>query len=82
MDRTDNQNREVNQAEKNGDMTAGQAAQVKREDRGIRRQEQREAAANGGYITKGEQKQLNTEENHVEGQIKNDEAKDASKQGQ
>jgi hypothetical protein len=79
LGRTDNQNRQVNNAEASGKLTDKQGNQIKREDRAIRAQEQRDAAKNGGTITKGEQAQLNREENHVENQIKNDEAKDAAK---
>jgi len=50
----------------------GHYGQLKREDAGIRRQEQRDARRNGGYITKGQQRQLNKEENHVNNQIRRD----------
>lgn len=47
----------------------GHYGQLKSEDKSIHRQEQRDAAQNGGHITKGEQNQLNREENHVNNQI-------------
>jgi hypothetical protein len=50
----------------------GHYNQLKREDRGIRHQEQRDARMNGGHITKGEQHQINHEENHVNNQIRRD----------
>ena len=50
----------------------GHYGQLKSEDQSIRQQEQADAKFNGGYITKGEQRQLNGEENHVNNQIRND----------
>lgn len=47
----------------------GHFGQLKHEDWAIRRQEQRDARINGGYITRGQQAQLNREENHVQRQI-------------
>jgi|SRR5579883_3448093 len=77
LKRTDNQNSQVNRALTDKQLTYQQGAQIKAEDQSIRRQEQADAAANGGYITKQQQAQLNREENKVEGQIKADEAADA-----
>lgn len=51
----------------------GHYGQLKAEDKAIRKQEQFDARANGGHITRGEQKQLNKEENHLNNQIKRDE---------
>jgi hypothetical protein len=50
----------------------GHYNQLERQDQSIRRQEQRDARINGGYITPGQQKQLNREENHVNREIRND----------
>jgi len=50
----------------------GHYGQLKREDNSIRRQEQRDARQNGGHITRGEQRQLNHEENRVNNQIRRD----------
>jgi hypothetical protein len=50
----------------------GHYGQLKSEDRAIRQQEQADARFNGGHITKGEQNQLNHEENHVNNQIRRD----------
>ncbi len=50
----------------------GQYGRLKSEDSSIRSQEQSEARANGGYITRGEQAQLNREENGVQRQIDRD----------
>ena len=69
LGRTNNLNARANANKGN---LGGHYGQIKSEDRGIRRQEQRDARQNGGHITKGEQNQLNREENHVNNQIKND----------
>ena len=50
----------------------GHYNQLERQDQSIRRQEQRDARINGGYITPGQQKQLNREENHVNREIRTD----------
>lgn len=51
---------------------SGHYGQLKAEDAGIRRQEQFDAAMNGGHLTRGETAQLNREENHVQRQINRD----------
>jgi hypothetical protein len=50
----------------------GRFGQLKREDQMVRRQEQLDARFNGGHITRGEQAQLNREENHIRNQINRD----------
>jgi len=50
----------------------GNYGRLKSEDRAIRSQEQADARLNGGYITRGEQHQLNREENHLNSQIRQD----------
>lgn len=50
----------------------GQYKNLEAEDRGIQQQEQSDARANGGYITKAEQQQLNQEENGLRNQINMD----------
>jgi len=42
------------------------------QDRSIRQQEQADARQNGGYITRGEKRQLNREENHLQHEIHHD----------
>ncbi len=69
LGRDNNLNRRINA--NRGDL-GGHYGQLKRQDRAIRRQEQRDARMNGGHITKGEQRQLNREENHVSREIKRD----------
>ena len=63
----------VNAARCHDNLTRGQARQLRHEDVAIRRQEQRDAAINGGYITKGQQRFLNREENGVNRQMRRDE---------
>jgi hypothetical protein len=50
----------------------GRYDQLKLEDDIVRFQEQLDAAMHGGHITKGEQKQLNQEENQIDKQIRDD----------
>ncbi len=50
----------------------GNYKKLEGEDRSIAHQEQRDARQNGGYITKGEQAQLNREENGLRNQINRD----------
>jgi predicted nucleic acid-binding Zn-ribbon protein len=50
----------------------GHYNQLSKEDNHIRRQEQRDARANGGHITKQEQNKLNHEENRLNNQIRHD----------
>ena len=48
---------------KNGTLTGQEAHQLRANDRAIKQQEHADVKANGGYLTSGEQKQLNQEEN-------------------
>lgn len=50
----------------------GHYGQLRSEERGIHRQERADKNANGGYITKAQQHQLNREENGVRRQIRQD----------
>ena len=77
LKRTDRQNKRVNKALTGKKLTYQQGSKIKAQDNSIRRQEQADAKANGGHITKAEQTHLNHEENNVNREIKHDEAKDA-----
>ena len=57
------QNRRINQGVKKGELTPQQAQQLKANDASIKAQERADVKANGGYLTKPEQRQLNQEEN-------------------
>jgi hypothetical protein len=65
-------NRLNNRINNNKGNLSGHYGQLSREDKSIRHQEQRDARNNGGHITKGEQHQLNHEENRVNNQIQRD----------
>ena len=69
-----NQHRRVKQGVKDGTLTKDQAQQINKEDRGIRREERRMAARDGGHITAADQAKLNRQENGVSNQINRDEA--------
>ena len=58
-------NREQNRLNKNYGHLGGHYKQLSREDNSIHRQERADENADGGHITKGEQAQLNHEENHL-----------------
>jgi V8-like Glu-specific endopeptidase len=68
--RVDNQRGRINEgvkngelSKKNGELSKGQARQLRANDRAIKAQEHAEVKANGGHLTKAEQRQLNQEEN-------------------
>jgi hypothetical protein len=67
--RLDNQNNRIDQGLKNGKLTQAQAAQLHKEDQGIRKEERNMAAKDGGHITRQDQKKLNRQENKVSKQI-------------
>ena len=67
--RLNNQNQRINQEVREGEMSKGKAAKLKREDRQIRQEERAMASQNGGHITKQEQRTLNQQENAVSRQI-------------
>jgi hypothetical protein len=64
-----NQNKRINNEEKSGQITKGQAKQLHSEDHAMRQEERTMASTNGGHITKAEQKSLNQQENQVSQQI-------------
>jgi len=64
------QNARINRNLAKGNITPAEAAQLHSEVRGIRAQEQLDAAQHGGHITKAEQHQLNQDENAVSRQIR------------
>jgi hypothetical protein len=68
-DRLANQNHRIKVARKDGDLSASQARALHAKDRAIRAQERADASADGGHITRAEQRQLNHEENHVSATI-------------
>ena len=61
--RVNNQRERIDQGLKNGTLDKQQAQQLRANDRAIKQQEHADVKANGGYLTGGEQKQINQEEN-------------------
>lgn len=66
-----NQNARVDNKVADGKMSPGEGAKIHAQDHAIRREERRDAAANGGHLTKAEQVHINHQENHVSREIKN-----------
>ena len=62
-ERRDNQLACINEGIGNGKPSKDQARQLRANDRAIKTQEHAEVKANGGHLTKTEQRQLNQEEN-------------------
>ena len=69
IDRLHRQNMRIRDERREGGLTGQQARSLHAADRSIFRQEQADARANGGHITKSEQHALNQEENGVSKQI-------------
>lgn len=78
VDRAQREKDKNNAAAVNGKITDAQARKLDRKDNNIEKQEQADAAKNGGHITKQEQKQLNHEENKVNQERNQMEQKDAA----
>jgi hypothetical protein len=64
-----NQNRRIHNEVKSGQINKAQAAQLHREDHGIRQEERAMASTNNSHITRTEQRALNQQENQVSQQI-------------
>ena len=63
------QNERIDKKEADGKMSAKEADKLHKEDHSIRKEEKSDAKKDGGHITKGEQRKLNRQENHVNRQI-------------
>ena len=61
--REHHQIRRINQERREGELTRGQARALRAGDRAIAREDHADARANGGYITRAEQRQINQQEN-------------------
>jgi hypothetical protein len=70
--RTYRQDWRIRQGVRDGQLTHQQARTLRGEDRGIRAEQRAEARANGGYITRGEQRSLNRQENAESREIYNE----------
>ncbi len=60
--RLQKQNRRINHGVASGRLSPQEAQQLRANDSAIKVQEQAERQANGGYLTKGQRRQLNKEE--------------------
>jgi hypothetical protein len=69
MSRDSNLNYNINKDEGH---LGGNYSTLESEDRSIAQQQRADAAQNGGYITKQEQQQLNSEENSLRNQVRQD----------
>jgi len=67
--RLGNLNHRITAERRGGELSRGQARDLRAEDRGIRGQERFDASRHGGHITRSEQARLNHEENRVSRQI-------------
>lgn len=63
------QNHRITMERREGEITRGQAHELRAEDRGIRAQERFYASRHHGHLTRAEHRRLNHEENGVSGQI-------------
>lgn len=61
--REHHQLRRINHERREGEITGQQAHALRASDRAIAMQDRADAKANGGYITRAEQRQMNREEN-------------------
>jgi hypothetical protein len=68
-DRLVEQHERIRDGRRDGELTRGQARRLRREDHGIRTEERAMAAANGGHITRREQRVLDRREDRVSRQI-------------
>jgi hypothetical protein len=64
-----NQNRRIHSERAVGTMSRAKARRLHAADRGIRREERIMARQHGGHITRGEQRDLNRQENAVSRRI-------------
>ena len=58
-----NQNARIDQEKASGQISGAQARQLHAQDHAIRTEERADASVNGGHITKGEQRTINSQEN-------------------
>ena len=79
LKRANNEEDKNNQAAVNGKITDGQAKRLDRQDEHIKAEERADAKANGGFITKDQQKDLNQQENKVNRERNRMEKRDAAK---
>lgn len=69
VQRVEHQNHRINRELHNGKLTVKQAHKMHKAEHAVLKQEQREARAHGGHITKGEQHAMNQRLNHMSKRI-------------
>jgi uncharacterized lipoprotein YajG len=73
--REENQQDRIANGVKNGKLTAGQTARLERGEQRLQNNEKKDMAADGGHLTKQDQRQLNREANHMSKRIAHDKNK-------
>jgi len=73
--REQNQQDRIANGVKNDKLTPGQTARLERGERRLQNNEKRDMAADGGHLTKQDQRQLNHEANHMSRRIAHDKNK-------
>lgn len=73
--REENQQDRIANGIKNGKLTPGQAARLERGEQRLQNNEKKDMAADGGHLTKQDQRQLNREANHMSKRIAHDKNK-------
>ncbi len=73
--REENQQDRIANGVKNGKLTPGQTARLERGEQLLQNNEKKDMAADGGHLTKQDQRQLNHEANHMSKRIAHDKNK-------
>ncbi len=73
--REENQQNRIANGIKNDKLTPGQAAHLERGEQRLQNNEKKDMAADGGHLTKQDQRQLNREANHMSKRIAHDKNK-------
>ena len=67
-----NQQKRIANGLKSGKLSAAQASKIEGQEAAIDREKRQDVKANGGYLTKGQQQQINQQQNGVSKEIYND----------
>src|SRR5258708_21235810 len=70
--REENQQDRIANGVKNGQLTPGQTVRLERGEQRLQNNEKKDMAADGGHLTKQDQRQLNREANHMSRRIAHD----------
>ena len=74
LHRTRNEKRRINRLYKEGKIDKSERDQLAKEANSIRKEDQADVKANGDYITKDQQRVMNSQENNLNKEIKQDAA--------